>query len=42
MNNIQTEKALIKLQNNIGKQSKIQESIKNIKTRNKKEKIINT
>ena len=32
MNNIQTEKkALIKLQNNIGKQSKIQESIKNMK-----------
>ena len=33
INNIQTEKkALLKLQNNIGKQSKIQESIKNMKS----------
>ena len=41
INNIQTEKkALIKLQNNIGKQSKIQESIKNMKPEIKRKKSL--
>ena len=41
MNNIQTEKkALIKLQNSIGKQSKIQESIKNMKPEIKRKKSL--
>ena len=41
INNIQTEKkALIKLQNSIGKQSKIQESIKNMKPEIKRKKSL--